>query len=246
MSSERRAQTYARLLTTTPVLNQVIRQHRVPIDAVNLRRAIYVQPVRDTQLIEVQLRGSDPHQAAQVLNALARAFIQQWKHPRTVVRQVEPAIPPSEPISPRVVRTTVFAVLIELLLVIGALVVREMFSDTVKNPDEIERYAGLPVLGLLMHVKSALRAKVFTAEATHDPAAEAFRALRTDVRFASEGHPLRTLLVTSSIARRRQELRCREFLAVVMAQSGQRVVLVDADLRNPSLHLRFGCTIRWV
>ena len=163
----------------------------------NLRRALYVQPVRDTQLIEVQLRGSDPHQAAQVLNALARAFIQQWKHPRTVVRQVEPAIPASEPISPRVVRTTVFAVLIELLLVIGALVVREMLSDTVKSPDEIDRHASLPVLGLLMHVKSALRAKVFTTGATQDPAAEAFRALRTDVRFAGEDHPLRTLLVTS-------------------------------------------------
>ena len=71
------------------------------------------------------------------------------------------------------------------------------------------------------------------------PAAEAYRALRTNIQFSSLDKPLRTLLATSTAPDEGKSTTIAN-LAVTMAQSEQRVVLVDCDLRRPSLHTMFG------
>jgi capsular exopolysaccharide synthesis family protein len=71
------------------------------------------------------------------------------------------------------------------------------------------------------------------------PAAEAYRTLRTNIMFSSLDKPLRTLLVTSTAADEGKSTTIAN-LAVTMAQSEQRVILVDCDLRRPSLHTLFG------
>ena len=71
------------------------------------------------------------------------------------------------------------------------------------------------------------------------PAAEAYRTLRANLSLSSPDHPLRTLVVTSAAPGEGKSIALAN-LAVVMAQGGQRVILVDADLRHPSLHELFG------
>jgi capsular exopolysaccharide synthesis family protein len=70
------------------------------------------------------------------------------------------------------------------------------------------------------------------------PAAEAYRTLRTNIQFSSLDHPLRTLLVTSTAPDEGKSTTLAN-LAVTMAQAEQRVILVDCDLRRPSLHALF-------
>jgi non-specific protein-tyrosine kinase len=71
------------------------------------------------------------------------------------------------------------------------------------------------------------------------PAAEAYRTLRTNIRFSSLDRPLHTLLVTSAAPDEGKSTTLAN-LAVTMAQSEQRIILVDCDLRRPSLHTLFG------
>ena len=71
------------------------------------------------------------------------------------------------------------------------------------------------------------------------PASEAYRTLRTNLEFSSLDHPLRSLLVTSPAAKPDKSLALAN-LAVIMAEGGRQVILVDGDLRRPALHEIFG------
>jgi non-specific protein-tyrosine kinase len=71
------------------------------------------------------------------------------------------------------------------------------------------------------------------------PAAEAYRALRTNIQFSSLDKQLRTLLTTSTAPDEGKSTTIAN-LAITMAQSEQRVILVDCDLRRPTLHTLFG------
>ncbi len=71
------------------------------------------------------------------------------------------------------------------------------------------------------------------------PASEAYRTLRTNLEFSSLDHPLQSLLVTSPAAQSDKSLTCAN-LAVIMAEGGRQVILVDADMRRPTLHQVFG------
>lgn len=74
------------------------------------------------------------------------------------------------------------------------------------------------------------------------PAAEAYRTLRTNLSFFSLDHPIQTLVVTSPAAGEGKSTAVAN-LAVTMAQSGRRTILVDCDLRRPSLHEQFGLSM---
>jgi len=83
LTSERRARTYAQLLSTEPLLESVAQTLGLPIGAEELGNAITVQSVRDTQLITVQVRHTDPHTAAQIANTLVTTFAEQTQQRQT-------------------------------------------------------------------------------------------------------------------------------------------------------------------
>lgn len=82
-------------------------------------------------------------------------------------------------------------------------------------------------------------ARLVTARAPQSPAAEAYRILRTNLLFTGLNRPLRSLMVTSAVPDEGKSLTAAN-LAVAFAQGGQRVLLVDADLRRPVQHRMFG------
>jgi len=161
----------------------------------------------------------------------------------TSVVQVEPAIPPLTPIRPKVMQNTILAVLIGVLLAVGGVFALEALDDTVKNPDEVSRRFGLPVLGVIAHHQSEDGAPV-TINEPRSPVSEAFRSLRTNVQYASVDHPLRRILVTSPTPSEGKTTVITN-LAVVMAQGGMRVTIMDADMRRPRLHRLLGATNRY-
>jgi capsular exopolysaccharide synthesis family protein len=141
---------------------------------------------------------------------------------------------------------------------LGAAFGRESLDRTVKSPDDLEREVGYPLLGLLpeIHIgdtrKQRKRRAALPAESGlpieltlfREPTsglAEAARALRTNLVFMSPDKPQRRLLVTSAgPAEGKTTVAC--CIAIAMAQAGQRVLLVDCDLRRPRLHRVFGRT----
>lgn len=160
---------------------------------------------------------------------------------------------------PRVGTNIAVGILAGLLLGIGAALGRALLDRTLKTPDEVERELGLPLLGLLpefdkrdkkeAELRKANRRGRRAAQpgrrelVVHDQPksgiAEAARAIRTNLLFMSPDHPYKTLLIASAGPAEGKTTACC-CVAIAMAQAGQKVVLIDCDLRKPRLHHIFG------
>lgn len=156
------------------------------------------------------------------------------------LRIIEQAVPASEPVGPDVVQTIIVAALIGLSLAIAAAYLLEYLDDTVKTPDDVRKVANLPTLtGIAEHrLENTWRYPVVSISQPRSPVAEAYRGLRTAVQFSSIDKPVRSVLITSASPSEGKSVTAAN-LAVVIAQAGHRVLLIDADLRRPTQHELF-------
>jgi capsular exopolysaccharide synthesis family protein len=114
----------------------------------------------------------------------------------------------------------------------------ETLDDSLKTKSDLQRASRLPVLGVIGEAPE-WSTEPGRADDTSPPAAEAFRALRTSLQMLSVDKPLKVIQVTSAgIAEGKTTVVAN--LGTALARTGQRVVLLDADLRRPALHEVFG------
>jgi capsular exopolysaccharide synthesis family protein len=152
----------------------------------------------------------------------------------------EAAVPPEDPTGPRTLTNTLLAAVIGMLIAFGVIFLIEYLDDTVKSPDDVDRVAGLSTLGAIARLKDAGGTRQLIASMrSKAPETEAYRTLRTNIQFSSVDKPIRSLLVTSSSPGEGKSTTTAN-LAVVLAQTGQSVIVVDTDLRRPVLHKVFG------
>jgi non-specific protein-tyrosine kinase len=156
--------------------------------------------------------------------------------------QKEPAVAPEAPIRPNVPQATFLAAVVGLMLAVGLVLLIETLDDTLKDPQELTRLYGLPVLGVIMAHAVPEQQPITLAE-PRAPVSEAFRALRTMLQYASVDRPLRSLMITS-VAPEDGKTTIAVNLAVSLAQGEQKVILLDADLRRPAVHTRLGLANR--
>jgi len=156
---------------------------------------------------------------------------------------IEPAVAPTSPVSPKVPLNVLVAILLGLIEAAVIAFVADYLDDRVQDADAVQKVAGLSTLGTIARMKIGRnRGEPSRLVALLDPrsdVAEAYRTLRTNVEFAPIDGPTRTLLVTSSVPGEGRTVTAAN-LAVVFAQAGRRVLLVDADLRKPGVHIIFG------
>lgn len=156
---------------------------------------------------------------------------------------VTPAVPTTDPVAPRPVRSGMIALALGLVLGFGLALLLEFLDDSVKSKEDLERVApGVNVLGLVPVVtdwRSKDEAFLVSVAEPKSAAAEAYRTLRTSLQFLALEQPMRTLQVTSPNAGEGKTTTLAN-LAVAMARSGVRVVIVCCDLRRPRIHEFFG------
>lgn len=161
---------------------------------------------------------------------------------------------PLYPIEPKKQTILGFGVLLGLFVGVGLSFLLEAVSDKIQNIEQLERILQLPLLSVVPHFRnrfSKLAPPYFNSAGIEVPdmlttfvrpssrEAEAFRTLRSSVLLSSLDSPARTILVTSSLAGEGKSTTASNY-AVVLAQNGNRVLLIDGDLRRPTLHLQFG------
>ena len=159
---------------------------------------------------------------------------------------------PEAPISPNVPRGLVLSAIAGLLAGAGAGLLAEKLDKVFHSPDELKDSTGLPVLGTIPFTKELKARRTKPGEATPDPIEfqgrsyggysaspllEAFRSLNTNLQFLSPDQPIRSLVLSSSVPADGKST-VATYLAQAAAAMGQRVLLVDADLRRPQVHVR--------
>lgn len=152
---------------------------------------------------------------------------------------VEPATLPSRPVSPRVMETLLLAAAIGLVLALGGAFCVEYLDDTIKTAEDVMRAVGLPTIATIVRTNGkGGGARLAPLHQPLSPVVEAYRVLRTNIHVCSVDKPIRTLIVTSANPLEGKTTTASN-LAVVMAQAGMEVILVDADLRRSSIHRIF-------
>lgn len=137
----------------------------------------------------------------------------------------------STPVSPNIPQNLSIGLVFGLFLGIAGAFVRDYFDDSVASKDAVERVTGVPAMGLIPKFDTG-ESELVAAALPSSPATEAFRSLRTSVKFTSVDRDVRIIQVTSASAAEGKTVTATN-LAAVLAQAGDRVVLVSADLRRP-------------
>lgn len=152
---------------------------------------------------------------------------------------VDAAEPPVFPFKPSLRSNIMVGLGIGLVLGLALILLLEYMDDSIRRPDDVEKMLGLPVMGVIPFVKAKRGEENAAATMVQsDPRssiAEAYRSVRTALQFStSEGAPKQ--LVITSTTRDEGKSTTAVALSIKFAQMGQRVLLVDADMRNPSVH----------
>ena len=157
------------------------------------------------------------------------------------IHVVYAATTPLAPVKPNIPITIALAAVGGLAVALGLALFVNFLDDSIKSQDDVETYLRLPFLGYLPNIKSASLPERYQHAHMHPQsnAAESFRTVRAAITLGSRGDKFRIFTVTSSVPAEGKSTVAAN-MAIVIAQTGLRTLLVDADFRRPSLHQGFG------
>ena len=162
--------------------------------------------------------------------------------PATNIRIVYPALIPETPILPRKARNLLMGAALGLALGVALALLLENLDTTIKTPEEVEGYLGIPNLAMIPHIETPANPgeapELVMLHGNQPLASEAYRVLRTSILFSSPGQAPKSLLITSTMPMEGKTLTTAN-LATAMAKAEGDILLIDADLRRPTLHQLF-------
>jgi capsular exopolysaccharide synthesis family protein len=175
---------------------------------------------------------------------------------------VDLAIPPDTPVSPRRLLTVMMALFLSTCFGIGLAFFLEYLDDTIKTAEDVETYLGLPVLVVIPSMNAAQKRRLLLVGSNDDESAsknrselliydnsrssslsEAYRQLRTSILLSVAGHAPKSLLITSSLPAEGKTTTAVN-TAITLAQTGAKVLVIDADMRRPRIHSIFNISNR--
>jgi polysaccharide biosynthesis transport protein len=226
-----------------------------------LRAALEKQKQEANQLNESAIEYSQLKRDVETYRTLYEGLMQKLKEAGVTaglrsnnIRTVDRARVPTAPSEPNIPRNLAFALALGLTTGIGLAFLLEGIDNTVRTPEQAQAISALPSLGMIplgskngtestrkkLSVTSSKEAvELVTQSRPQSQMAESYRALRTSLLLTSLGAPPKVILVTSALPQEGKtttSINC----AIVLAQKGTRVLLIDADLRRPGIHKTLG------
>jgi capsular exopolysaccharide synthesis family protein len=238
--SQQRVTSYADLVTGQELARRVIDDLGLDMTPSDLSSKISATAVPETVILQVSVVDPSPRQAQRLTRAVSEqmiSLVNELETPpgkkRAPIKAtvVDPANLPANAVSPQPLRNLGLAVILGLLLGVGLAVLREVLDTTVKSPDDASGAAGAPVMGSISFDSSASKRPLISEMDSHAPRVEAFRVLRTNLQFVDVDHDSKVFVVTSSLPGDGKTTTSTN-LAITLAQAGERVLLVDGDLRR--------------
>ncbi len=242
-AAERLGQSIAQLATTTPVLEDVRSRLAIKESTDSLRGKIKVTLKPNTQLLEIKVTDRNPQNASQIANALALSMIDQIKsllitleaETPTSLAIVEQAQVPTNPTVPTPAQQIIIAIILSIVFAFGLAFFIDYLDSTITNEEDVAQYLKIPCLGVIGETKK------YTRDGLRDQLLilEELKEIRTNILFAQPAKPYHSLLITSTRPGEGKTAVAVN-LAKTIADTGQKVILIDANLRTPAVHQLFG------
>jgi polysaccharide biosynthesis transport protein len=241
--AQARVRSYANIVNTPIVLEDVVDELGLSMDARRLASRVQATAPLDTVLINVTASDPDPALAQAIANATADRFSEvaaeletpEGGGPSPVsVTVVRPADLPETPSSPRPTLNLALGLLVGLAVGVGAALLRDALDTSVKTVATVQEELGLSPLGIIGYDADATRRPLIVHAEPGSTRAEAFRQLRTNLRFIDVDRPPRSIVVTSAGPAEGKSTTTAN-LAIALSQAGERVILVEGDLRRPRI-----------
>jgi capsular exopolysaccharide synthesis family protein len=233
---------YLEVATSPRVLDPVIASLGLNESAVDLTQRVTATTQPGSAVIEIAALASTAGAAQQLAQAVSESFtdvvINQLETPAdgsaspVTVGVLDPAVAPDNPALPLLYLNLAVGLVIGLLGGFLIALILGLLDRRIYNRDDIERLTVVPVLGGIP--LDARATPIIMPEGASTARAEAFRVLRTNLEFADADTSRRSLLVTSSVSGEGKTTTLVN-LAIVLAESGATVAVIDADLRTPRL-----------
>lgn len=250
--AQSRVASYVILATGSTVRSTVA--ERLDLDPASLVGTISASNPAQSVLIDISAVDSDPVAAARIANTAAQVLVDLVDDVESAnevdagapgdptpvgLTIVEQASPPLSPVAPNALQNLTVGVLIGLALGVGITLLIEVLDTRLRGRAAIEKLTDTSILGAF-HTEPADTAQLILGSTeSYSRRAESFRQLRTHLQFASIDGGLRSVMVTSSVPGEGKSTTSAN-LALVLAEAGNSVLLVDADLRRPRQHEMFG------
>jgi receptor protein-tyrosine kinase len=242
--SQERVLSYTELLMGETLAQRTIDKLNLDMSANQLKERVKATAKPDTVLIDVSVLDPSPVRARDIANALSDEFvllIGELEMPpkggvqadaRVVVEQ-RASIPPA-PVIPNPPRNIALGLAAGLLLGVGLAVVRDRLDNTVKDRETLEGITEVGLVGSIPMDKERRKEPAISFESDNSGIAEAFRKLRTNLQFLAVDNPPRVIVVTSSSPHEGKSTTAIN-IALALAEAEHNVVLVDGDMRRPSV-----------
>lgn len=245
--SQKLVQTYSIILRSDRVMELVAQDLGLNLPPTYIRQYVSVEYAKDTEVLSVIVRNTDPELAAKICNSIMKVAPEAITSTVEVgsVNVVDYAKTPAFPDPPATVRNMLVCALLGLMLGVGIAFLIRFFDNTIKNDEDVKVRLGLIVLGCIPHAGPKLRkgqAVIITPLSKQDKSnwaglafVEAYKVIRTNLQFAAIVNSSRKLLISSSLNGEGKSTTTVN-LAITLAQNGKSVLVIDCDLRKPSIH----------
>jgi len=239
-----RVKTYSDLVATPIVLNPVIDALKLDVSVDKLAMKVSASAPLDTSIIAITVSDTDPASAAKIANETSKSLaavvdnIEKPAGPGAIspvkLTLAQEAVVPSAALSPNVPLNIALGALVGIALGLGVAILRETLDTRIRNQRDVEQITDVATLGGIVFDPKAQERPLIVHVDPRSPRAESFRTLRTNLQYLDVGRADRCFVVTSSIESEGKSTTGAN-LAIALADSGSRVLLVDADLRRPKL-----------
>lgn len=242
--SQARVQSYVKTVETPVVLQPAIDTLGLQTSASALAAKVKATSDLDTVIISISAEDSSPVQAAAVAQAVADSLIRavdSLEKPKNggtspvTLSVIRPAEAPVSPTAPNTQLNLISGLFTGLLAGLVLTVLRTILDNRIRGEADLRQITDAPLLGGISFDSEAAKKPLLTQTPHQSSRAESFRQLRTNLQFANVVGSAKTVLVTSSLPGEGKSTTATN-LAIALAQAGQTVCLLDADLRRPMVH----------
>lgn len=246
--TQARVQSYVKTATTPIVLQPAIDSLGLGVTANELSSRVEATTDLNTVLINISVTDGSPVQAAATAQAVAASLIravETLESPKgggsspVSLSVITPASPPMSPSAPNTKLNLLLGLLVGVVLGVGVALLRTTLDNRIRGEVDLRKLTSSPLLGGIAFDQDATKKPLLTQAPHQSPRAESFRQIRTNLQFANVSGRAKTVLVTSSLPGEGKTTTGTN-LAIALAEAGQTVCLVDADLRRPMVNEYLG------